>query len=222
VRCSKKLISTVVILKLNNSVTKKMSGYGRGRHLLSESDSEMEQNNERRRQNITPHDRQPVPSVSSERPSAVTGQRSSRFEIYGNTRRIPLERIDIPSTVADSNSPNLHVHDQSEFDTYLNRQLNRPSTTAQAATNIPSTSRQEASEQINSNQPSIINPQPPSYESLFGARKFSTSAAEKRETLETELEKLSRKLITDMQFIMAQYDNDRRFLIQRFYKDSIV
>jgi hypothetical protein len=181
----------------------------------------MEQNNERRRQNITPHDRQPVPSVSSERPSAVTGQRSSRFEIYGNTRRIPLERIDIPSTVADSNSPNLHVHDQSEFDTYLNRQLNRPSTTAQAATNIPSTSRQEASEQINSNQPSIINPQPPSYESLFGARKFSTSAAEKRETLETELEKLSRKLITDMQFIMAQYDNDRRFLIQRFYKDKI-
>ena len=196
-----------------------MSGYGRGRHLLSESDSEMEQNNERRRQNITPHDRQPVPSVSSERPSAVTGQRSSRFEIYGNTRRIPLERIDIPSTVADSNSPNLHVHDQSEFDTYLNRQLNRPSTTAQAATNIPSTSRQEASEQINSNQPSIINPQPPSYESLFGARKFSTSAAEKRETLETELEKLSRKLITDMQFIMAQYDNDRRFLIHQFYKD---
>ena len=196
-----------------------MSGYGRGRHLLSESDSEMEQNNERRRQNITPYDRQPVPSVSSERPSAFTGQRPSRFEIFGNTRRIPLERIDIPSTVADSNSPDLHVHDQSEFDTYLNRQLNRPSTTAQAATNIPSTSRQEASEQINSNQPSIINPQPPSYESLFGARKFSTSAAEKRETLETELEKLSRKLITDMQFIMAQYDNDRRFLIQRFYKD---
>ena len=196
-----------------------MSGYGRGRHLLSESESEVEQNNERRRPNITPYDRQPVPSVSSERPSAVTGQRSSRFEIYGNTRRIPLERIDIPSTVADSNSPNLHVHDQSEFNTYLNRQINRPFTSSQAATNIPSTSRQEASEQINSNQPSIINPQPPSYESLFGARKFSTSAAEKRETLETELEKLSRKLITDMQFIMAQYDNDRSFLIKQFYKD---
>ena len=189
-----------------------MSGYGRGRHLLSESDSEMEQNNERRRQNITPYDRQPVPSVSSERPSAVTGQRPSRFEIYGITRRIPLERIDIPFTMTDSNSPNLQVHNQSEFNTYLNRQINQPSTSSQAATNLPSTSRQSASEQIISNQP-------PSYESLFGARKFSTSAAEKRETLETELEKLSRKLITDMQFIMAQYDNDRRFLIQRFYKD---
>ena len=196
-----------------------MSGYGRGRHLLSESDSEVEQNNERRRQNITPYDRQPVPSVSSERPSAVIGQRPSRFEIYGITRRITLERIDIPSTVVDINSPNLHVHDQSEFNTYLNRQINQPSTSSQAATNIPSTSRQASSEQIISNQPSIINPQPPSYESLFGARKFSTSAADKRETLETELEKLSRKLITDMQFIMAQYDNDRRFLIQRFYKD---
>jgi hypothetical protein len=187
-----------------------MSGYGRGRHLLSESESEVEQNNERRRPNITPYDRQPVPSVSSERPSAVTGQRPSRFEIYGNTHRIPLERIDIPFTVADSNSPNLHVHDQSEFNTYLNRQVQRPSTSA--TTNIPSTSRQSTSEQIISNQP-------PSYESLFGARKFSTSPAEKRETLETELEKLSRKLITDMQFIMAQYDNDRRFLIQQFYKD---
>ena len=196
-----------------------MSSYGRGRHLLSESDSEVEQNNERRRQNITPYDRQPVPSVSSERPSAVIGQRPSRCEIYGITRRITLERIDIPSTVVDSNSPNLHVHDQSEFNTYLNRQINQPSTSSQAATNIPSTSRQASSEQIISNQPSIINPQPPSYESLFGARKFSTSAADKRETLETELEKLSRKLITDMQFIMAQYDNDRRFLIQRFYKD---
>ena len=196
-----------------------MSSYGRGRHLLSESDSEVEQNNERRRQNITPYDRQPVPSVNSERPSAVTGQRPSRFEIYGITRRIPLERIDSPFTMTDSNSPNLQIHNQSEFNTYLNRQRNQPSTSSQAATNLPSTSRQSASEQINSNQPSITNPQPPSYESLFGARKFSTSAAEKRETLETELEKLSRKLITDMQFIMAQYDNDRRFLIQRFYKD---
>ena len=153
-----------------------------------------------------------MPGVSSVRPSAVTVQRPSRFEIYGNTRRIPLERIDIPFTVANRNSLNLHVHDQSKFNTYLNRQSNRPSTTAQAATNIPSTSRQSASEQIISNQP-------PSYESLFGARKFSTSPAEKRETLETELEKLSRKLITDMQFIMAQYDNDRSFLIQQFYKD---
>ena len=189
-----------------------MSSYGRGRHLLSASDSEVEQNNERRRQNITPYDRQPVPGVSSERPSAVTGQRPSRFEIYGITRRIPLERIDIPFTMTDSNSPNLQVHNQSEFNTYLNRQINQPSTSSQAATNLPSTSRQSASEQIISNQP-------PSYESLFGARRFSTSPAEKRETLETELEKLSRKLITDMQFIMAQYDNDRRFLIQRFYKD---
>jgi hypothetical protein len=67
-----------------------MSGYGRGRLLLSENESEVEQNNERRRHpNITPYDRQPVPSVSSERQSAVTGQRPSRFEIYGNTRRIP-------------------------------------------------------------------------------------------------------------------------------------
>ena len=189
-----------------------MSGYGRGRHLLSESDSEMEQNNERRRQNITPYDRQPVPGVSSERPSAVTGQRPSRFEIYGNTRRIPLERIDIPFTVANSNSPNIHVHDQSEFNTYLNRQINRPFTSSQAATNIPSTSRQSTSKQIIANQP-------PSYESLFGTRKFSTSLAGKRETLETELEKLSRKLIIDMQFIMAQYDNDRSFLIKQFYKD---
>jgi hypothetical protein len=178
----------------------------------------MEQNNERRRQNITPYDRQPVPGVSCETPSAVTGQRPSRFEIYGITRRIPLERIDIPVTVADSNSQNLHVHDQSEFNTYLNRQVQRPSTSAQAATNIPSTSRQSTSEQI-------IASQPPSYESLLPcheaivARKFSTSPAEKRETLETELEKLSRKLITDMQFIMAQYDNDRRFLIHQFYKD---
>jgi hypothetical protein len=172
----------------------------------------MEQNNERRRQNITPYDRQPVPGVSSERPSAVTGQRPSRFEIYGNTRRIPLERIDIPFTVANSNSPNLHVHDQSEFNTYLNRQINQPSTSSQAATNLPSTSHQSTSEQIIANQP-------PSYESLFGTRKFSTSLAGKRETLETELEKLSRKLIIDMQFIMAQYDNDRSFLIKQFYKD---
>ena len=95
-----------------------MSSYGRGRHLLSESDSEVEQNNERRRQNITPYDRQPVPSVNSERPSAVTGQRPSRFEIYGITRRIPLERIDSPFTMTDSNSPNLQVHNQSEFNTY--------------------------------------------------------------------------------------------------------
>ncbi len=65
-----------------------MSGYRRGRLLLSESESEVELNNERRRQNITPYDRQPVPSVSSERQSAVTGQRLSRFEIYGNTRHI--------------------------------------------------------------------------------------------------------------------------------------
>jgi hypothetical protein len=174
-----------------------MSGYGRGRLLLSENESEVEQNNERRRHpNITPYDRQPVPSVSSERQSAVTGQRPSRFEIYGNTRRIPLDRVDIPSTLADSNSPNLHVHDQSEYNTYLNRQVNRPSTSAQAATNILSTSRQSTSEPIIPNQP-------PSYESLFGSRKFFTSPIEKRETLETELEKLSRKLITDSESYLS-------------------
>ena len=114
--------------------------------------------------------------------------------------------------MADSNSPNLHVHDQSEYNTYLNRQVNQPSTSPQAVTNIPSTSRQSTSELIISNQP-------PSYESLFKSRKFFTSPAENQEPLETELEKLSGKLITDMQFIMSRYDNNRRFLIQQFYKD---
>ena len=45
-----------------------MSGYGRGRLLLDDSESEGERNSERRRHpNVTPYDRQPVPSVSGER-----------------------------------------------------------------------------------------------------------------------------------------------------------
>ncbi len=48
-----------------------MSGYGSGRLLLDDSESEGERNSERRRHpNLTnrhtPYDRQPVPSVSGE------------------------------------------------------------------------------------------------------------------------------------------------------------
>jgi hypothetical protein len=92
-------------------------------------------------------------SVSGERQSVVTERRPSRFEIYGNTRRIALDRVDGSSTVTDSNLPGLNIHPS--YQTYLNRQLNRPSTTN-----------------------TVNGKQPPSYEFFFfGSRQFFTSPA---------------------------------------------
>ena len=60
------MISTVIIKYLRKSVTNKMSGYGRSRLLLSDSDSEGEKNSERRRHsNVTPYGRPPVQSTSN-------------------------------------------------------------------------------------------------------------------------------------------------------------
>ena len=153
-----------------------MSGYGRGRLLLgsSSSDSESERNSDfRRRSDATPYDRQPVPGVSSERQSVITERRPSRFDIYGNTRRIPLDRVNSSSTMPENNLPGLSIYHQGEYQDYLNRRLNRP-TPADIVTNTSSAN----------------NEQLPSYESLFGARRFYTSPAERGETLETKLENL--------------------------------
>ena len=99
--------------------------------------------------------------------------------------------------MADNNLTGLHIHHQGEYHTYLNCQLNRPSTT--------NTDNSE---------------QPPSYESLFGARRFYTSPTERRETIETKLENLSTKFIVDMHFLMSQYENDKRFLVRQFYENE--
>jgi hypothetical protein len=144
-----------------------------------------------------------VPGVSNENQSVITERRPSRFDIYGNTRRIPLDRVDNPSTVPENNLPGLSIHNQSEYQDYLNRRVNHPTAAA-----------------IVNNTSSANNEHPPSYESLFGARRFYTSPAERRETLETKLENLSTKLIVDMQFLMAQYENDKRFLVRQFYKNQ--
>jgi hypothetical protein len=183
-----------------------MSGYGRGRLLLgnSGSESESERNNDsRRRSDATPYDRQPVPGVSTDNQSVITDRQPSRFDRYGNTRRIPLDRIDNSSTVPDNNLPGLSIHNQNEYQDYLNRQLNRPTPAA-----------------IVNNTSSTSNEQPPSYESIFGARRFYTSPAANRETLETKLENLSTKLIVDIQFLMSQYENDKRFLVRQFYENQ--
>ena len=92
---------------------------------------------------------------------------------------------------------------QSEYQDYLNRQLNRPTPAAIVNTTSPAN-----------------NDQPPSYESIFGARRFYTSPAARRETLETKLENLSTKLIVDIQFLMSQYENDKRFLVRQFYENQ--
>jgi hypothetical protein len=183
-----------------------MSGYGRGRLLLgsSGSESESERNSDsRRRSDATPYDRQPVPGVSNDNQSVITERRPSRFDRYGNTRRIPLDRVDSSSTVPENNLPGLSIHNQNEYQDYLNRQLNRPTPAA-----------------IVNNTSSANNEQPPSYESIFGARRFYTSPAARRETLETKLENLSTKLIVDIQFLMSQYENDKRFLVRRFYANQ--
>ena len=112
-----------------------------------------------------------TPGVSGERQSVITERRPSRFEIYGNTRCIPLDRVDSSSTVPKNNLPGLSIHHQGEYQDYLNR----PTTT-----NI-----------VNSEQP-------PSDDSLFGAHRFYTSPVERRETLETKIENISTKLIVDM------------------------
>jgi hypothetical protein len=145
----------------------------------------------------------PVPGVSGDRQSVTTERRPSRFEIYGNTRRIPLDRVDSSSTVPKNNLQGLSIHNQNEYQDYLNRQLNRQTPAA-----------------VVNNTSSVNNEQPPSYESLFEARRFYTSPAERRETLETKLENLSTKLIVDIQFLMSQYDNDKRFLVRQFYENQ--
>ena len=94
-----------------------MSGYGRGRLLLgsSGSESESERNSDsRRRSDATPYDRQPVPGGSNDNQSVITEQRPSRFDRYGNTRRIPLDRMDSSSTVPESKLPGLSIHNPGE------------------------------------------------------------------------------------------------------------
>jgi hypothetical protein len=71
----------------------------------------------------------------------------------------------------ENNLPGLRIHQQGEYQDYLNRRLNRP-TPADIVTNTSSANNEKL----------------PSYESLFGARRFYTSPAERRETLETKLE----------------------------------
>ena len=157
----------------------------------------------RRRSDATPYDRQPVPGGSNDNQSVITEQRPSRFDRYNNILRIPLDRTDSSSTVPENNLPGLSIHNQSEYQDYLNRQLNRPTPAA-----------------IVNNTSSANDEQPPSYDSIFGARRFYTSPAARRETLETKLENLSTKLIVDIQFLMSQYENDKRFLVRRFYENE--
>ena len=91
-----------------------------------------------------------MPGVSGEGQSVITERRPSRFDIYGNIRRIPLNRVDSSSTVPENNLPGLSIHHQGEYQDYVNRRLNRP-TPANIVTNTSSEN----------------NEQPPSYESLL-------------------------------------------------------